>query len=187
MSESEPRRRHPKDIGDETQAMVLARLIQAGKQVLTPFGENVRYDLVIDEGDHFIRVQCKTGRLANGVVRFNACSYSYHHPSNQGSRPYQHHYRGQADVFGVYCSDLDAVYLVPVDDVGTRAGSLRVEPTRNRQVKRIRWAHEFEVGRAGLAQLVEHPICNREAVGSIPTPGSVMQGRQRRLFGPGTA
>ena len=167
--------------------MVLARLVQAGKQVLTPFGENVRYDLAVDTGEVFLRVQCKTSRLRNGVIRFNSCSYTYHHPSNQGTRKYQHDYRGQADMFGVYCPVLDSVYLVPVDDVGTRAGSLRVDPTLNHQAKRIRWAHEFEVGRAGLAQLVEHAICNRKAVGSIPTPGSVLPGRQRRLFGPGTA
>ena len=181
-------KRHPKDVGDESQAMVLARLVQAGKQVLTPFGENVRYDLVLDEGDHFVRVQIKTGRLRDGVIQFNTCSYTYHHPNNQGTRNYRHGYRGQADVFGVYCSDTDGVYLVPVDDCGINGGSLRVEPTRNRQVKRIRWAHEFEVSRAGLAHPVEQLICNQQAVGSSPTPGSVIAGQgQRRLFGPGTS
>ena len=167
--------------------MVLARLVQAGKQVLTPYGENVRYDMAIDEAGSLVRIQCKTGRFRNGVIRFNTCSYRYHHPNNRGMKVYQHHYRGAADLFGIYCPETDGVYLVPVGDTGTRSGSLRVEPTRNHQVKKIRWAQEFEVGRAGLAQLVEHSICNREAVGSIPTPGSVMQGRQRRLFGPGTA
>jgi hypothetical protein len=181
-------RRHPKDVGDETQAMVLARLVQAGKQVLTPFGENVRYDLAIDDAGSLVRVQCKTGRLRNGVIRFNTCSYTYHHPNNRGMRVYTHDYRGQADLFGVYCPETDGVYLVPVNEVGINTGSLRVDPTQNRQVKKIRWAQEFEVGRAGLAQSVEHLICNQKAVGSIPTPGSVKPGQsQRRLFGPGTA
>lgn len=178
-------RRHPKDVGDETQAMVLARLVQAGKQVLMPFGENVRYDLVIDEGDRFVRVQCKTGRLKRGAVKFNSCSYTYHHPANQGARKYQHDYRGQADVFGVYCPETDDVYLVPVDDVGLTKGSLRVEPTLNHQAKKIRWAQDFVVQPAGLAHLVEHRFCKPEAVGSRPTPGSQRQQseRQRRLFG----
>jgi hypothetical protein len=135
-------KRHPKDVGDESQAMVLARLVQAGKQVPTPFGENVRYDLVIDEGDHFVRVQIKTGRMRNGVIRFNTCSYTYHHRNNRGMKVYKHDYRGQADVFGVYCPETDGVYLVPVDDVGMNGGSLRVEPTRNSQMKRIRWAED---------------------------------------------
>ena len=184
MAEGVPRR-HPKDVGDETQAMVLARLVQAGHQVLMPFGENVRYDLVIDHDDSFARVQCKTGRLRNGVIRFNTCSYTYHHPNNRGTRVYKHDYRGQADLFGIYCPETDGVYLVPVDDVGINAGSLRVEPTKNRQVKKIRWARDFEVENAGLAHLVEHLICNQEAVGSSPTPGSFRESseRQRRLFG----
>jgi hypothetical protein len=178
-------RRHPKDVGDETQAMVLARLVQAGHQVLMPFGENVRYDLVIDEGDTFLRVQCKTGRLRNGVINFNTCSFTYHHPNNRGTRPYRHHYRGQADVFGIYCPETNGVYLVPVDSVGMNGGSLRVQPTKNHQVKKVRWARDFELQPAGLAHLVEQLICNEQAVGSIPTPGSpgYEPERQRRLFG----
>ena len=41
----------PKDVGDRSQAMVLARLVQNFPNVLTPFGENSRYDLVIDDGE----------------------------------------------------------------------------------------------------------------------------------------
>ena len=130
--------------------MVLGRLVQAGKNVLIPFGENVRYDYVIEESDGtFTRVQCKTGRLKKGVVTFNACSYTYHHPSNRGTRNYQHHYRGDADLFGIYCPETDGVYLVPVEDVGMRHGSLRVEPTRNNQGKKIRWARDFELRKPG--------------------------------------
>jgi hypothetical protein len=166
-----PKGVNPKVIGDHSQAMVLARLVQAYPQVLVPFGENCRYDLVIAEGDRFIRVQCKTGRLRKGAIKFNACSYSYHHPSNRGTRNYRHDYRNQADLFGVYCPELDKVYLVPVNEVGTGAASLRVDPTRNNQSRKIRWAAEYEV-RAGLAQLEEQAVCNRQAVGSSPTPGS---------------
>jgi hypothetical protein len=166
-----PKGVNPKVIGDHSQAMVLARLVQAYPQVLVPFGENCRYDLVIAEGDRFIRVQCKTGRLRSGVIRFSACSRTYHHPSNRGMRTYRHHYRDQADMFGVYCPELDSVYLVPVDEVGMTGAALRVEPTRNNQSKKIRWARDYEV-RAGLAQLVEQRSCKAQAVGSSPTPGS---------------
>ncbi len=149
-NEREGPRPHPKDVGDVSQAMVLARLVQAGKNVLVPFGENTRYDYVIEESDGtFVRVQCKTGRLRGGSIRFHACSFTYHHPNNRGTRAYRHDYRGQADVFGIYCPETDSVYLVPVDDVGVNAGSLRIAPTRNNQVKKIRWARDFEVLRPG--------------------------------------
>jgi hypothetical protein len=145
-------REHPKLVGDKTEAMVIARLVQAGKTVLLPFGENQRYDLVIDEGDHFVRVQCKTGRLKEGAIRFNTCSYSYHHPNNRGLRASRHPYYGQADAFGVYCSETDRAYLVPVESVGRSLAALRVNRPRNNQSRKVRWARDFEVRSAGLAQ-----------------------------------
>jgi hypothetical protein len=63
---------HPKRVGDISQAKVMAALVAAGKAVLFPFGENTRYDLVIDEGGRFVRLQCKTGRLgARGGIKFS--------------------------------------------------------------------------------------------------------------------
>ncbi len=129
--------------------MVLARLLQVYPQVLIPFSENQRYDLLIEDGERFVRVQCKTGRLRDGAVRFNTCSLTYHPPSNQGTKNYRHHYRGAADYFGVYCPQTDRVYLVPVDEVGKNVGALRVEPPKNSQRKRVRWARDFELIRPG--------------------------------------
>ena len=146
MQEVEKTKRpHPKAVGNATEAIIIARLVQAGKMVLLPFGENQRYDLVIDEGDRFVRVQCKTGRLRDGAIRFATCSFTYHHPNNQGTKPYMHPYGGQADLFGVYCPENDRVYLVPVDAVGVRSGSLRLDPTENNQRKRVRWARDYEL------------------------------------------
>ena len=140
---------HPVAVGDQTTAMVLARLLQVYPLVLVPFGENQRYDLLVDKGDSFLRVQCKTGRLRNGVIRFRSCSFSYHHPSNRGTRFYQHHYRGAADVFGVYCPQNDRVYIVPVQQVGISEACLRIEPAKNSQAKKVRWAKDFELRSPG--------------------------------------
>jgi hypothetical protein len=138
-------RPHPKAVGDSSEAMVIARLVQSGKVVLLPFGENQRYDILIDESDRFLRVQCKTGRLRDGAVRFNTCSYTYHHPNNRGVKAYRHSYAGQADLFGVYCPDNDRVYLVPVIECGSNTAALRVDPARNNQSARVRWACNYEL------------------------------------------
>jgi PD-(D/E)XK endonuclease len=45
-------------------------LHDVGFAVLLPFGENTRYDLVVDDGAELRRVQCKTGRLYKGAIRF---------------------------------------------------------------------------------------------------------------------
>lgn len=138
-------RTHPKAVGDATQAMVLGRLVQAGKTVLVPFGENLRYDLLLDESGAFVRVQCKTGRLRDGAVWFPTCSSTYHYPNNQGVRYCQVPYTGQADVFGVYCPELDRVYVVPVCDVPLKSAALRVDPARNNQTKGVRFARDYEL------------------------------------------
>jgi len=49
-----------------------------------PFGENTRYDLVVDDGLRLGRVQCKSGQLVSGVVRFKTASTYAHHRSATG-------------------------------------------------------------------------------------------------------
>jgi hypothetical protein len=64
---------HPKDIDDRTTLAVILALRELGLDVLVPFCENTRYDLVIDDGKCLARVQCKTGRLRGGAVRWSLC------------------------------------------------------------------------------------------------------------------
>lgn len=83
--------------GEVSQGQILA-LLRKGENVLTPFGDNQRYDLVVERAGTFVRVQCKTGRLKRGAIAFDTCS-SYVH-RGRGKRDY----RGDADVFAVYCT-----------------------------------------------------------------------------------
>jgi len=50
-----------KQIGDETEVRVITALIAEGYSVSIPFGDNDKYDLVLDTGNQLLRVQCKTG------------------------------------------------------------------------------------------------------------------------------
>jgi hypothetical protein len=60
-------------------------------------------------------------------------------------------YEGQIDDFAVYCPELGSVYLIPIEDVPTRAlGTLRVAPTRNGQAKGVRLAAAYEIARLDL-------------------------------------
>jgi hypothetical protein len=124
-------------IGSQTEGIVLAALLRAGKTVLLPFGGAQRYDLALDEAGRLVRVQCKTARYLQGCIIFDTNSHRRDH-SKMG-------YKGFADLFGVYCPVLDKVYLVPVHDVGQVEGRLRVDPTKNNQAKLVRWAEQYEV------------------------------------------
>lgn len=125
-------------ISSVTEGRVLAALISTGATVALPFGV-ARYDLVLDTEDGFKRVQCKTGRLRDGVIKFNA--YSVHRVDGHYSRT---GYAGTADLFGVYCPDTDKVYLLPVGDNKDQV-YLRVEKPRNNQKTSVRWAADYEV------------------------------------------
>ena len=128
---------NPKAVGERTEGQILAAFLRAGKVVLTPFGDSQRYDLVIDEDGKFTRVQCKTGKIVNGCVRFPTCSNNW----NNGTRK---NYRGQVEIFAVYVPQNGKIYTVPVDAVGIKGCNLRLEPTKNRQEKDVRWAKDYE-------------------------------------------
>ena len=136
---------HPKAIGDRSQLAVMIALDRAGFAVFVPLSENLRYDLVIDGGRRLARVQCKTGRLLGGAVRFRACSSYAHHPN---PKILKRDYLGEIDYFGVYCLETHDVYLVPIEDAQVRREcALRIDPTRNGQKQGIRLARDYAIAR----------------------------------------
>jgi PD-(D/E)XK endonuclease len=144
---------HPKDVGDRTQLAVMLALREAGFAAFVPFGENTRYDLVIDNGENLSRVQCKTGRLRQGAIRFATCSSYGHHVNPQTAR---RHYAGEIDYFAVYCPETAGVYLIPIVDVPAKTNAaLRVTPARNSQRTKIRDARQYEVGTVALCTTEE--------------------------------
>lgn len=127
---------NPKAIGELSEGVVLAHLLKMGTPVLLPFGNNQRYDFVLDEGGRFVRAQVKTGRLANGCITFKTSSVNGFTGKRTG-------YTGSADIFLVYCPETDGVYRVPVSDCGSSAMSLRVDAPRGGPKTTIRWARDY--------------------------------------------
>ncbi len=126
------------NIGNLTEAKVIVALVEAGYLVSQPFGDGHKYDLVADDGEKLFRVQCKTGRVRNGVLIFNAYSI----PGNKAKKC---NYRGLADIFAVL-NPLDGkIFLVPVSDVGIHDVYLRLLPTNNGQMQGVRWAAQYEL------------------------------------------
>jgi hypothetical protein len=132
--------RNSKSVGDITQSQVMAALLKRGKKVLMPFGDNFRYDLVVEEDGRFTRIQCKTGKMNGGAIVFAVASSQYHRGGKRQD------YRGQIDAFGVFCPDNEKVYIIPIDDLPlVREAKLRLTPPRNSQIKGIRWAAKYEI------------------------------------------
>lgn len=126
--------------GRITEAKVLARLVELGKYVLIPFANVGRYDLLIDNRDGtFTRVECKTGRFKNGCVVFETASkggYGYHPGKN---------YKNDVDLFGVWSSKTDKVYLIPVNQASNNEMWLRVDAPKQNHPTKTKWAKDFEI------------------------------------------
>ena len=130
-------------IGDISEAAIISRFLQLGYVVLTVYGGNERYDLVIEDSDEKLwRIQCKTARIQdNGtVVAFDTASHNVALKNSHWK-----HYREECDYFAAYCAELNKVYLVLVDQVGTTRVNLRLVPAKNNQEKKVRWAKDYEL------------------------------------------
>jgi hypothetical protein len=143
-------KRSTKAVGILSEIMVIAELTCAGHSVAVPLGENNRYDLIAEIDGVLARVQVKTGRLRKGAVIFN-CYSSHTHRNGTACRPYTN----EVEYFGVYCRELEAVYLVGISDPARVTGSLRVHPAHNRQTRGIRWASDYTLN--GLRPEVPSP------------------------------
>jgi len=60
-------------------------------------------------------------------------------------------YEGEIDEFAVFCPELGSVYLIPIEDLNvSRQAMPRVEPPKNAQSRRARWASRYEIARVEL-------------------------------------
>jgi len=129
---------HPVDVGLRHEALIVSELLRRGLHVLLPHGFNRRYDLVLDLNDRFVRVQCKSGRLANGAVSFNTQSTR----SNRRST-LRRSYVGEIEFFMAYCPSTDDIYVVPIDDAPLTQMMLRLNPAANNQVSKVHMARDY--------------------------------------------
>lgn len=143
------RMEHPKSIGDRSTLAAMLALQEAGYAVLLPFGENLRYDLVVDDGGLLSRVQCKTGWIRDGAIKFKVCSIYAHHPN---PKVLFRSYKGDVDALAVYCRVTSGVYLIPICDLSpSHEAALRVTPPRNNQRKRVPFAADYLIGVVSVA------------------------------------
>jgi ribosome-binding factor A len=124
--------------GELTESIVITELKKREVPVSIPFGDNERYDIVVESPNgEFLSVQVKTGWFRDGRVKFKGVSQH----TNSGGNVYKQ-YQGDVDYFLVYCYELDTLYWVAEEEFDTRM-CLRVEEPE--QVKKaINWAEEYE-------------------------------------------
>lgn len=153
---------HSRHKGNIAEAFATARLLELGFVVLVPVGNMERFDLVLYDGEKYIRVQVKTGRLRDGVIKFSTRSVNYKGVAKT--------YNNEVDLFVVYCPTTKEVYAVNAQDAGTSTLSLRVGESKTTHKTRLAIDHILRD-----RSMVDQGSHKARAVGSNPTPATSLQ------------
>jgi len=124
--------------GDVGEAMVLADVLRQGHKVALPVGEDWRYDLIVLRHGKLERVQCKYVESDGLVIEVPGRSSNSH-----STRLYT---SDEIDCLAVYDKTTESCYYIPSSEIGSGKSlfSLRLVPSSNGQVKRVRWAKDYK-------------------------------------------
>lgn len=130
--------KNTKDLGDETEAIAIQELIATGYSVSIPFGDNDKYDLIADDGEHLYRIQCKTAwQNKPNTIRFNT-----HSQTTKNGEYHETDYISSVDAFFVRYPAEQEFYWVGINEATTQKMELRYEAEIDHPS--INWAEEYE-------------------------------------------
>ena len=132
-----------KQKGNLTELQCLTAFYEQGCHVSLPYGENSRYDMIVDIGGKLIKVQVKTSSLKNkddeSAFCFS-CRSSHVNCSGVSNIKYT---KEEIDFFATFWKQ--KCYLIPVTECSADK-TLRLEPPKNGQIKGISFAKDYELG-----------------------------------------
>lgn len=123
--------------GEIAELAVATRLVEEGWKVLFPYGENCRYDIVIERGGKFFRLQVKYVTPKNSVLSVNCRS------SNNWS--VLHYTAEDLDYLAVYDALSRDIYFIPVSEINRSLFKLRLEKTKNNQKQKVNLANKYKL------------------------------------------
>ena len=127
-----------KDRGDVTESRIIHEMIARGYSVSVPFGDNDKYDLIIDDGRDLYRVQCKTAWQNKAeTIRFNT-----HSLTTADGEYHEETYYDRIDAFVVRYPATEQLYWIDVDEATTQKMELRFEADLHHPA--INWAEKYE-------------------------------------------
>lgn len=123
-------------IGAITELKCQLHFMELGYVVSVPLTPE-RYDFILDTGEHLYKIQVKTSHADEGGFSFSVCSSHF----VNGKVKHTHYKDDNIDFF---CTEFEGnCYLVPVSECGKDSKKLRLEPTKNGQVKGISFAKDY--------------------------------------------
>lgn len=131
-----------KEKGNITELKCALAFMEIGYKVSFPYGEDCKYDMIVDTGKNLYRVQCKTSsplpREEDGF-KFKTRSVVLTTKGMKASSYSEENIDFFATVYKDKC------YIIPVDDCGPNEKTLRFCYPRNGQKKGISLANDYEL------------------------------------------
>ena len=126
--------------GNKAEAIVMAEFVKNNIPVLLPFGDNEKYDLVVQLGLEFKSIQVKYGRLNNGCIiadirhRIGADRVSYET------------YFDKVDFIAIWAESNEKIYLLPLKEFGDKTHAILriIAPKNNSSISTVCWAKDYE-------------------------------------------
>lgn len=130
--------------GNVTEMECMLAFMKLGYQVSIPFGEDSRYDFVVDINDKLYKIQCKTCSEVTEneqvlAVKFKTVRQSGSKATNWTRTKYE---ENEIDYFATSYQGI--CYLVPVKECSIEK-TLRIVPPRNGQIKGISFLKDYEL------------------------------------------
>ena len=132
-----------KQKGNITEIQCALAFMQQGYKVSFPYGEDCKYDMIVDVEQRLYRVQCKTASaLPNPEDGFKFSTRSVV-ITTHGAKASSYN-EEQIDYFATVYEG--KCYIVPVKDCGNNEKTLRFHYPSNGQRKNITLAVDYELG-----------------------------------------
>lgn len=137
-------RHHTKDKGDLAVGQVIADLWSVGAHICLPISEHLPFDLVAlsPSMKELRRLQVKYLAVKNGSLRLSLVNSHADRRGNHKKRIQL----DEIDAFAIFCPEASKVYYVLRDEIPPGIHcmfTLRLDRTKNGQVKHVRSAEQF--------------------------------------------
>jgi PD-(D/E)XK endonuclease len=128
--------------GDLAELKVATDLVSRGYKIAFPFGEDWDYDLIVCRGETLERVQVKYAESNGDFILVRCFSHSLTSGQVRGTK---HYTAALIDWLAVWDRHVDRCFYIPAQELGTGRAHLhlRLRPSRNGQVQRIRYAEDY--------------------------------------------
>ncbi len=126
---------HTKLKGDIGQLIAAKEFLRRGWHVAFPYGENMKYDLIIEKEGIMKRVQVKACFPKKGSLRINFRS------SNNWS--VVQYTKSDFDLVAAVDLESERVYFIPPDKFSSCMLNIRIDQAKNCQMKNINFAENF--------------------------------------------